>query len=132
MVIMKKKYLISSSEIFEIVYRNGKRLGSYAEQSFKRRTIRAIRAICAFCKNGALNKPTAADFIAYIREERGEGTPSGEQVRSFAQMVFRLMYIKTMYSCSKKVCCTVNRIGENFIIYISCIYLYMRKLVSCY
>ena len=127
---MKKKYLISSSEIFEIVYRNGKGLGSYAEQSFKRRTIRAIRAIRAIYKNGALNKPTAANFVAYILGEKR--SPSGEQVRSFAQMVFRLMYIKEMYSCSNKVCCTVNRIGEKFIIYISCIYLYMRKLVSCY
>ena len=127
---MKKEYFVSSSEIFEIVYRNGKGLGSYAEQSFKRRTIRAIRAVRAFYKNGALNKPTAADFVAYIIGEKR--SPSGEQVRSFAQMVFRLMYIKEMYSCSRKVCCTVNRIGENFIIYISRIYLYMRKLVSCY
>ncbi len=129
---MKKKYLISSSEIFEIVYRNGKGLGDYAERSFKRRTIRAIRAICAICKNGALNKPTAADFVAYIRGEKIEGTPSGEQVRSFAQMVFRLMYIKEMYSYARKVCCTVNRIGEDFVNYVARIYLYMRKLVSCY
>ena len=85
---MKKGYLIGSSEIFDIVYRNGKGLGDYAERSFKKRAIRAIRAICALCKNGALNKPTAADFVAYTRGERIEGSPSGEQVRSFAQKVF--------------------------------------------
>lgn len=126
---MKKEYLISSSEISDIVCRNGKGLGFYVEPYLKRRAIHAIRECC---ENEALNKPTAADFVAYIRGEKIEGTPSGEQVRSFAQMAFWYMYQKEISSHSMNVCCTVYRVDDRFVNYISRMYLYMQKLIPCY
>lgn len=125
----KKEYLISSSEISDIVYRNGKGLGYYIEPYLVRRAMKAIRRCCENCY---LDKPSVDDFVSYVKGEKIDGTPSGDQVREFAQMVFWNMYQKELSSHAINVCCTVYKVDSRFVNYISRIYLYMQKLIPCY
>lgn len=127
-----KAYLLSSSEISDIVNRKGKGLGYYVEPYLKRRAMQAIRKSC---ENRACDElPSAADFVAYITGDKIEGTPSGDSVRDFAQRTFWYMYQKEVSKHCLNICLdTVMKVDSRFVNYISRIYLYMQKLIPrCY
>ena len=126
----KKEYLISSSEISDIVYRNGKGLGYYVEPYLARRAMKAIRKCCAGFD--LLERPTVYDFASYVRGEKIEGTPSGEQVRDFAQRVFWKMFQNEICSHAMNICCTIYEVDNRFVNYIARMYLYMLKLIRHY
>lgn len=127
-----KAYLISSSEISDIVYRKGNGLGYCVEPYLKRRAMQAIRKSCDNKTQDEL--PSAADFVAYITGNRVEGTSSGDSVRRFAQLTFWYMYQKEVSKHCLNICLdTVLRVDNRFVNYISRMYLYMQKLIPrCY
>lgn len=126
-----KAYLISSSEISDIVYRKGNGLGYYVEPYLKRRAMQAIRKSCENRTSDEL--PSAADFVAYIKGDKVEGTPSGDSVRRFAQLTFWYMYQKEITKHCLNMCLdAVMRVDDRFVNYISRMYLYMQKLIPCY